>query len=129
MEKSPNAIFRRVGSWQRVRYFSDDFTCHREIENVRNNVGIMDVGTLGKFRVFGPDSLHALQRVYVGDMSKVSKNKVKYSAMCNEDGCLIDDGVVVKTGDDDYYFTTSSNRADSTIEWIRYNTKYEVWKW
>ncbi|NIR15164.1 MAG: aminomethyl transferase family protein, partial [Desulfobacterales bacterium] len=48
-------------------------------------------------------------------------------AMCNEDGCLIDDGVVVKRGENDYYFTTSTGRADATIEWIRYHTRYEGW--
>jgi sarcosine oxidase subunit alpha len=125
-EKS-GAIFRRIGAWERARYFSQDFNSREEIENVRNNVGIIDVSTLGKFRIFGPDALKALQRVYVGDMAKIPEGKVKYSAMCNEDGCLIDDGVVVKRGENDYYFTTSTGRADSTIEWIRYHTRYEGW--
>ena len=127
MEKTGGAVFRKAGAWKRVRYFSDDFTCREEIENVRNNVGIIDVSSLGKFRIFGPEALMALQRVYVGDMSKISEGKVKYSAMCNEDGCLIDDGVVVKRGNNDYYFTSSSNRADSTVEWIRYHTRHELW--
>ena len=127
MEKIPGVIFRRAGAWKRVRYFSTDFTCGSEIENVRNNVGIIDVSTLGKFRIFGPDALKALQRVYVGDMSKIPEGKVKYSAMCNEDGCLMDDGVVTKRGDNDYYFTSSSNRADATAEWIRYHTRHEDW--
>lgn len=127
MEKTPGAVFRRVGPLKRVRYFSNDFTCRKEIENVRNNVGIIDVSTLGKFRIFGPEALKALQRVYVGDMSNISEGKVKYSAMCNEDGCLIDDGVVIKRGDNDYYFTSSTNRADSTVEWIRYHSRHEPW--
>ena len=127
MEKTAGAVFRKAGAWKRVRYFSDDFTCRKEIENVRNNVGIIDVSSLGKFRIFGPEALMALQRVYVGDMSKISEGKVKYSAMCNEDGCLIDDGVVIKRGDNDYYFTSSSNRADSSPEWIRYHTRHELW--
>jgi len=127
MEKTSSAVFRRVGPWKRVRYFSDDFTCCEEIENVRNNVGIIDVSSLGKFRIFGPEALMALQRVYVGDMNNISEGKVKYSAMCNEDGCLIDDGVIIKRGDNDYYFTSSSNRADYTVEWIRYHTRHELW--
>ena len=90
-------------------------------------MGIIDVSTLGKFRIFGPDALKALQRVYVGDMAKISEGKVKYSAMCNEDGCLMDDGVVIKKGDNDYYLTSSSNRADATAEWIRYHTRHENW--
>ena len=55
-----------------------------------------------------------LQRVYVGDMSRIPEGKLKYSAMCNEDGCLLDDGVVAKLGENDYYFTTSTNRTGGT---------------
>ncbi len=127
MQKKDGGIFRNIGVWQRARYFSDDLSCKAEIENVRNNVGLLDGSTLGKFRIHGPDALKALQRVYVSDMSKVKEGRVKYSAMCNDDGCVIDDGVVVKEGENDYYFTTSSGRAGQTVEWIRYHTRYDNW--
>jgi sarcosine oxidase subunit alpha len=127
VQEKEGAVFRRIGAWKRARYFSQDFTCRQEIENVRNNVGIIDVSTLGKFRLFGPDSLKVLQRVYVSDMARISEGKVKYSALCNEDGCLLDDGVVVKRDENDYYLTSSTARADSTVEWFRYHTRYEDW--
>ena len=120
-------IFRRIGVWQRARYFSNDFRCKEEILNVRNNVGLLDASTLGKFRLHGPDALKALQRVYTSDMRKIKDGRVKYSAMCNDDGCVIDDGVVVKTGENDYYFTTSTGRAGATAEWIRYHTRFDGW--
>jgi sarcosine oxidase subunit alpha len=126
-QKADGGIFRNIGVWQRARYFSDDFTCREEILNVRNNVGMLDGSTLGKFRIHGPDALKALQRVYVSDMSKVRQNRIKYSAMCNDDGCVIDDGVVVKLGEDNYYFTTSTGRAGQTVEWIRYHTRFDNW--
>lgn len=127
MQEKSGAIFRRVGVWKRARYFSDDFSCREEILNVRRNVGIIDVSTLGKFRIFGPDAEKALNRVYVGDMLKVPHGKAKYSAMVNEDGNLMDDGVVTKIGENDYYFTTSTGRAGVTAEWFRYHTRYENW--
>ena len=127
MQKSDGGIFRNIGVWQRARYFSSDFSCKEEIENVRNNVGLLDASTLGKFRIHGADALKALQRVYVSDMSKVREGRVKYSAMCNDDGCVIDDGVVVKLGENDYYFTTSTGRAGQTVEWFRYHTRYDNW--
>jgi sarcosine oxidase subunit alpha len=126
-QKADGGIFRNIGVWQRARYFTDDFTCKEEILNVRNNVGMLDASTLGKFRIHGPDALKALQRVYVSDMTKVRKNRIKYSAMCNDDGCVIDDGVVVELDDNDYYFTTSTGRAGQTAEWIRYHTRYDNW--
>ena len=73
MQRKDGGIFRNIGVWQRARYFSEDFSCKKEIENVRNNVGMLDGSTLGKFRIHGPDALKALQRVYVSDMSKVKE--------------------------------------------------------
>jgi sarcosine oxidase, subunit alpha len=126
-QKAAGGIFRNIGVWKRARYFSEDFDCREEILNVRNNVGMLDASTLGKFRIHGPDALKALQRVYVSDMSKVKEGRIKYSAMCNDDGCVIDDGVVVKLGENDYYFTTSTGRAGQTVEWIRYHTRFDGW--
>jgi sarcosine oxidase subunit alpha len=60
-------------------------------------------------------------------MTKIREGRIKYSAMCNDDGCVIDDGVVVRTGENDYYFTTSTGRADATVEWIRYHTRFDGW--
>ncbi len=126
-QKAAGGMMRRIGVWRRARYFSNDYSCRDEIENVRNNVGMLDASTLGKFRIWGPDALKALQRVYVSDMSKISEGKIKYSAMCSDDGCILDDGVVVKRGDNDYYFTTSTGRAGNTGEWIRYHCRYDGW--
>ena len=127
LQRKDGGIFRRIGVWERARYFSTDFSCRKEIENIRSNVGLLDGSTLGKFRIFGPDALKALQRVYVSDMSILKPGRIKYSAMCNDDGCVIDDGVVVKPGENDYYFTTSTGRAGATIEWIRYHTRFDPW--
>ncbi len=121
------AVFRRVGSWHRARYFSADLDVTEEVANVRSNVGILDASTLGCFRIFGPDALSALQRVYAGDMSAIRDGRIKYAAMCNHDGCVIDDGVVIRTGTNDYRFTTSTGRAGETGEWIRYHTRFEKW--
>ena len=122
-QKTAGGIMQRIGVWKRARYFSSDTACTAEIENVRNNVGMLDATTLGKFRIWGPDAVKALQRVYISDMSKIREGRIKYSAMCNEDGCIIDDGVVIKRGVNDYYFTTSTARAGQTVEWFRYHSR------
>ncbi|MYA32143.1 MAG: FAD-dependent oxidoreductase [Gemmatimonadales bacterium] len=121
------AVFRRAGPWLRARYFSADRECLEEIRNVRENVGLLDSSPLGKFRIWGPDALRALQRVYVSDMTRARRGRCTYSAMCNDTGNIIDDGVVVRTGEDEFYFTTSSNRAGTTVEWLRFHTRYDGW--
>ena len=121
------AVMERNGAWMRSRRFTGERNLRPEVENVRKNVGMLDGSSLGKFRIFGPDALNALQRVYVSDMSRVLPGKVRYTAMCNEDGCIIDDGVVTRIAENDYYLTTSTARAGLTAEWIRYHTRYDRW--
>ena len=144
------AIFRRTGPWLRARYFGDDPLrapdadsdrvagsqarrpvagavpgLREEILNVRRNVGLLDSSPLGKFRIFGPDALNALQRVYISDMSKTVPGRCKYSAMCNDMAHVLDDGAIVRDNERKYYFTTSTGRAGSTVEWFRYHTRHD----
>ena len=120
-------VFRRAGAWERARYFSDDRTCREEIRNVRENVGLLDCSPLGKFRLWGPDAMKALQRVFISNMTTMKPGRCKYSAMCNDTGNIIDDGVVVPVGEDEFYVTTSSSRAGTTVEWFRFHTRYDGW--
>lgn len=126
-QQSLAGTFKLVGVWERVRWF-DEPRAVREIQNVHENVGFIDVSTLGKFRLFGPDAEKLLQRVYAGDMSTVTEGRLKYAAMCNEQGIIIDDGVVTKLGPADYFFTTSSLRAANTAEWLGFHSKEENWE-
>ena len=119
--------FVSAGQWERVQYFGRDETAREEIAAVHAAVGLMDVSTLGKFRITGKDALPILQRVYVSDLSRLAPGGLKYSAMCNEDGCLIDDGLITRTDDREYYFTTTSARAAQTVEWLRYHSRFEDW--
>ncbi len=66
--------------------------------------------------------------MYVGNMLKIPMGRMKYSAMVNDDACLVDDGVLTKTGENDFYFTASTGRAGMTSEWIRYQCLGEDWE-
>jgi sarcosine oxidase, subunit alpha len=125
-QKALGAHFRLAGEWERASHFGDE-RAHDEILNVRSNVGFIDVSTLGKFRVHGADAEKLLQRVYVGDMAKVVQNRLSYSIMCNEEGVVIDDGVITKLSENDYFFTTSTLRAPYTCEWLSFHSKDESW--
>lgn len=128
IQRTAGGQMERMGVWKRARCFSSDKNIVPETDAVHHRVGMLDASTLGKFRLFGPDAIHVLQRIYVGNMADIRQEMIKYAAMCNEDGCLIDDGVVVKRGDNDYYFTTSTARAGATVAWIRYHTRYDNWR-
>lgn len=127
IQQQMGGSFIRAGKWERAQHFGDDPSGASEILNVHTSVGLMDVSTLGKFRIAGKDSIKVLQRLFISDLSGLKLNQMKYTAQCNEDGCLIDDGMVIKRNDNDYYFTTTSARAAETEEWFKYHTRFENW--
>ena len=64
-----NAVFVDAGVWLRPRYYKQGNenlfeASKREAKNVRQNVGVCDVTTLGKIDIKGPDSAEFLNRVY-----------------------------------------------------------------
>lgn len=125
--KKAGSLFCRADGWEQPRGFSQDETCREEIETVRNYAGLADISPWGKFRIFGPDAVKALQRIYAGNMSDMSSGKIKYSLMCGEDGCPVDEALIVKTGENDYYVISTASRADAFIPWFRRHSRYENW--
>ena len=110
------AFWEPVGDWRRpFSYIKESETVEksveREVRNTRMNVGILDASTLGKILVSGPDSGKFLDLIYTNMMSTLPIGKCKYGLMCNENGFLFDDGVVVRLNKDflplPYYFWRS----------------------
>jgi sarcosine oxidase subunit alpha len=68
----------------------------REAKNVRDNVGVCDVTTLGKIDIKGPDSAEFLNRVYTNSWLKLPIGKSRYGVMLREDGIVMDDGTTTR---------------------------------
>ncbi|MGO4839077.1 sarcosine oxidase subunit alpha family protein, partial [Rhizobiaceae sp. 2RAB30] len=58
----------------------------REAKAVRDSVGMVDVSTLGKIAVKGPDAAAFLDRVYTNLFSTLPVGKARYGLMLREDG-------------------------------------------
>src|SRR5262249_19152743 len=79
-----------AGLWKRPENYGD---AAAEVQLVRSRAGIIDVSTLGKIDVIGPDAGELLDRVYVNHFADLLLGKARYGVMCNEDGILLDDGI------------------------------------
>ncbi len=88
-----------------------------EHKAVRNAVGVFDVSHMGEFEVRGPDALRLVQRVTTNNAAKLVDGKVQYSAMCYDDGGIVDDLLVYRDRDGFMLVVNASNiRKD--YEWI-----------
>ena len=105
-----------VGQWLRPKTYqqpgeSFDAAWRRENLAVRNAAGIVDVGTLGKIDVQGPDAREFLQRVYCNNIATLAVGRVRYGLMLREDGMVMDDGTIARLGEAHYLVTTTTVNA------------------
>ncbi|MEM8843943.1 MAG: glycine cleavage T C-terminal barrel domain-containing protein, partial [Pseudomonadota bacterium] len=112
-----NAKFFSAGSWLRPSYYSTQSSSTKCIEEeylgIRNNVGLIDVSTLGKIEVFGKDAAEFLERIYTSTYKKQRIGRSKYVLMTDKTGSIIDDGVACRLSEHLYYVTTTSSGADN----------------
>ena len=65
----------------------------REVQAVRNRVGVMDASTLGKIDIKGPDASVLLDLGLHQRLGPLGVGRCRYGMMCREDGMVFDDGV------------------------------------
>ncbi len=120
-----NAVFVDAGVWLRPRYYKQGNeglfeASKREAENVRKNVGVCDVTTLGKIDVKGPDAAEFLNRVYTNAWLKLPIGKARYGVMLREDGVVMDDGTTTRISENHYHMTTTTAQAANVLSHLEY---------
>ena len=123
--KKNNAVFVDAGIWLRPRYYKKGNeglfeASKREAENVRKNVGVCDVTTLGKIDIKGPDSAEFLNRVYTNAWLKLPVGKARYGVMLREDGIVMDDGTTTRISENHYHMTTTTAQAANVLSHLEY---------
>ncbi|MCW3781054.1 sarcosine oxidase subunit alpha family protein [Defluviimonas salinarum] len=126
------AHWEPVGLWRRPYCFLRSGegvhdAVNREIRQVRNSVGLLDASTLGKILVKGPDAGKFLDMLYTNMMSTLPVGKCRYGLMCNENGFLSDDGVVVRLTEDTWLCHTTTGGADRIHGWMEDWLQCEWW--
>ncbi len=132
--ESNGAIWEPVGQWRRpYAYVQSGESTHdavmREVTNTRQNLGLLDASTLGKLIVRGPDAARFLDMLYTNMMSTLKPGKCRYGLMCNENGFLIDDGVVARLDEQTFLCHTTTGGADSIHAHMEEWLQTEWWDW
>ena len=91
-----------TGSWKRPHSYGD---VAGEVRAVHEDLGLIDVSTLGKILVEGPDAGAFLDRLYPNRFSDLKPGRIRYSVLTTDGGRIMDDG------DDRAASTTSSSTS------------------
>ena len=103
-----SADVRWAGDWRRAYHYGDP---QAEARAVQTSAGLIDVSTLGKLLVRGPDAGELLDRMYPNRMSSLTAGRIRYGVMLSDAGRITDDGTVCRIDDDTFYVTTTSSGA------------------
>ena len=111
------ATWLDMGDWKRPYVYT---TVERESRAVRERVALIDVSTLGKLEVRGPDAAAFLDWLHPNRFSDLKVGRVRYRAMCDDAGIVIDDGTVARIGSDRFFVTTTTSSLDAVEQWLRW---------
>ncbi len=124
------AVFVEAGQWLRPQFYlketenlskaNMDAAIGREVQAVRNAVGLVDVSTLGKIDIQGKDSAEFLNRIYTNGWKKLPINKARYGIMLREDGLVFDDGTTSRLNEHHYFMTTTTSNAAAVLSHMEY---------
>ena len=117
------ARFVNAGLWKRPHSYprdgeSEDDAAAREARNVRANVGVVDVSTLGKIELQGRDVAEFLNRLYINRFDTLQIGRCRYGVMLREDGFVRDDGTTSRLRDTHYLMTTTTANAGAIMQTI-----------
>ena len=106
-----------TGEWRRVHSYGDPAA---EVQTVHEAVGVIDVSTLGKLLVRGPDAVPFLERLYPNRFADLRVGRVRYGVLGTDAGRIMDDGTIGRLAEDTFYVTTTSTGAGVVLEWFEW---------
>jgi len=106
-----------TGTWRRPHSYGD---VEAEVQAVHGAVGLIDVSTLGKLLVVGPEAADFLERLYPNRFGDMKAGRIRYAVLNTDAGRIMDDGTIARLSDDAYYVTTTSTGAGAVVEWFEW---------
>ena len=96
-----------------------------EHKAVREAVGVFDVSHMGEFEVSGKDAAAFVQKMTTNDVGKLHEGRIQYSAMCYDDGGIVDDLLVYHCGE---YFmlVVNASNLQKDFDWLKSHIEGDV---
>jgi sarcosine oxidase subunit alpha len=109
------ATIRWAGDWRRAYDYGDP---EEEALGVHTAAGLIDVSTLGKLLVRGPQAGEFLDRLYPNRLSNLAPGRVRYGVLTSDAGRIMDDGTISRIDELTFYVTTTSSGAGAVEQWF-----------
>ena len=120
-----------AGNWLRPAYYGKPEQREKWIEQealaIRKGVGLIDVSTLGKLEIRGPDAAEFLNRMYTFVYIKQPVGRLRYVLMTDETGVITDDGIAARLSENHFYVSTTSGGSDAVYRsMLHWNAQWRL---
>jgi aminomethyltransferase len=111
-------------------WLANSYTKHGAINEYwacREAAVMIDLSPLRKYEVLGPDAELLMQTCVTRNIRRLAVGQVVYTAMCYENGGMIDDGTVFRLGQDNFRWIGGSDESGIWLREQAEKLKLNVW--
>lgn len=105
-------------------------TAFRSVEedyaHLKRHVQIWDVGCERQVQIVGPDAAKLTQLMSVRDLSKAQVGQCLYAPLCDEDGGLVNDPIVLKLAEDQFWMSIADSDVLLWARGLAYGMRLDV---
>lgn len=94
-----------------------------EHRHCRSACSLFDVSHMGEVFVEGPTAQSFLNFLTINDVTKLNIGSGQYTAMCQEDGGMIDDLILYRVEDQRYLLCVNASNIEKDVDWIKTQAK------
>ena len=109
-------------------WLPNDYTKHgviNEYNACREKAVVIDLSSLRKFEILGPDAEELMNYTLTRNVKKLSVGQIVYSAMCYENGMMFDDGTLLRLSENGFRWVCGDEYAG---EWLKEHAKKNSFK-
>ncbi len=110
-------------------WLPNDYTKHGVVEEYnacREKAVLIDLSSLRKFEIIGPDAEELMNYTLTRNIKKLSVGQVVYSAMCYENGMMFDDGTLLRLSETGFRWICGDEYAGEWLKKIAKAKNYKV---
>lgn len=116
LHRSLGARMVEFGGWDMPVQYAGVISEHLA---VRQAAGLFDVSHMGEIEVSGPQAFTFLQAATTNDLAKLRDGQVQYTAMCYENGGVVDDLTLYRFHQDRYLLCVNAANTEKDFSWLQ----------
>ncbi|MBU0615188.1 MAG: glycine cleavage system aminomethyltransferase GcvT [Nanoarchaeota archaeon] len=104
------------GGWEMPVFYTNVIDEHK---TTRTKAGLFDICHMGEFIVRGKQAAEFVQCIITNDINKLTEGKAFYTAMCNEQGGVVDDLFVYKMSESEFMLVVNAGNIEKDFLWLK----------